>query len=200
MEKRTDYAGNITSKYEGQEVNLYGWVQRVRNLGNLVFIDLRDREGIVQVVVNKDSGKELMDIADSLNNEDVIEVKGKVVKRSSVNPDMKTGEVEVDATEIDVLNKSKVPPFEIKDDINAAEQTRLKYRYLDLRRPTLQKAIMLRSKILKATHEYFDENGFIDIETPILGKSSPEGARDYLVPSRIYPGSFYALPSITTII
>ncbi|MDK7227450.1 amino acid--tRNA ligase-related protein, partial [Lactobacillus iners] len=108
--------------------------------------------------------------------------------------DMKTGEVEVDATEIDVLNKSKVPPFEIKDDINAAEQTRLKYRYLDLRRPTLQKAIMLRSKILKATHEYFDENGFIDIETPILGKSSPEGARDYLVPSRIYPGSFYALP------
>ena len=194
MEKRTDYAGNITSKYEGQEVTLYGWVQRVRNLGNLVFIDLRDREGIVQVVVNKDSGKELMDIADSLNNEDVIEVKGKVVKRSSVNPDMKTGEVEVDATEIDILNKSKVPPFEIKDDINAAEQTRLKYRYLDLRRPTLQKAIMLRSKILKATHEYFDEHGFIDIETPILGKSSPEGARDYLVPSRIYPGSFYALP------
>ena len=194
MEKRTDYAGNITSKYEGQEVTLYGWVQRVRNLGNLVFIDLRDREGIVQVVVNKDSGKELMDIADSLNNEDVIEVKGKVVKRSSVNPNMKTGEVEVDATEIDILNKSKVPPFEIKDDINAAEQTRLKYRYLDLRRPTLQKAIMLRSKILKATHEYFDEHGFIDIETPILGKSSPEGARDYLVPSRIYPGSFYALP------
>ncbi|PEG74646.1 aspartate--tRNA ligase, partial [Pediococcus acidilactici] len=108
--------------------------------------------------------------------------------------EMKTGEVEVDATEIDVLNKSKVPPFEIKDDINAAEQTRLKYRYLDLRRPTLQRAIILRSKILKAVHEYFDEQGFIDIETPILGKSSPEGARDYLVPSRIYPGSFYALP------
>ena len=194
MDKRTDYAGNITSKYEGQEVTLYGWVQRVRNLGNLVFIDLRDREGIVQVVVNKDSGEKLMEIADSLNNEDVIEVKGKVVKRSSVNPEMKTGEVEVDATEIDVLNKSKVPPFEIKDDINAAEQTRLKYRYLDLRRPTLQRAIILRSKILKAVHEYFDEQGFIDIETPILGKSSPEGARDYLVPSRIYPGSFYALP------
>lgn len=194
MEKRTDYAGNITSKYEGQEVNLYGWVQRVRNLGNLVFIDLRDREGIVQVVVNKDSGNDLMEVADSLGSEDVIQVKGKVVKRSSVNPDMKTGEVEVDATEIDVLNKSKVPPFEIKDDINAAEQTRLKYRYLDLRRPTLQKAIMLRAKILRAVHEYFDENGFIDIETPILGKSSPEGARDYLVPSRIYPGSFYALP------
>ena len=194
MEKRTDYAGNITSKYVGQEVTLYGWVQRVRNLGNLVFIDLRDREGIVQVVVNKDSGKELMDIASKLGSEYVIEVKGKVVKRASENPEMKTGEVEVEASEIDVLNKSKVPPFEIKDDINAAEQTRLKYRYLDLRRPNLQQAIITRAKILKAVHEYFDENGFIDIETPILGKSSPEGARDYLVPSRIYPGSFYALP------
>ena len=194
MDKRTDYSGNITAKYLDQEVTLYGWVQRVRNLGNLVFIDLRDREGIVQVVVNKDSGKELMEIADSLGSEDVIEVKGKVVKRSSVNPDMKTGEVEVDASSIEVLNKSQVPPFEIKDDVEIGEQTRLKYRYLDLRRPTLQNAIILRSKILRAIHEYFDENGFINIETPILGKSSPEGARDYLVPSRIYPGSFYALP------
>ena len=194
MDKRTDYAGNITSKYEGQEVTLYGWVQRVRKLGKLIFIDLRDREGIVQIVVNQDSGKELMDIAQSLGNEYVIEVKGKVVKRSSVNPDMKTGEVEVDATEIKILNKSQTPPFEIKDDAEISEQTRLKYRYLDLRRPTLQKAIILRSKILRAVHEYFDENGFIDIETPNLGKSSPEGARDYLVPSRIYPGSFYALP------
>ncbi|WP_186277713.1 aspartate--tRNA ligase [Lactobacillus sp. LL6] len=194
MDKRTDYSGNITAKYLDQEVTLYGWVQRVRNLGNLVFIDLRDREGVVQVVVNKDSGKELMEIADSLGSEDVIEVKGKVVKRSSVNPDMKTGEVEVDANSIEVLNKSQVPPFEIKDDVEIGEQTRLKYRYLDLRRPTLQNAIILRSKILRAIHEYFDENGFINIETPILGKSSPEGARDYLVPSRIYPGSFYALP------
>lgn len=194
MDKRTDYAGNITSKYEGQEVTLYGWVQRVRKLGKLIFIDLRDREGIVQIVVNQDSGQELMDIAQSLGNEYVIEVKGKVVKRSSVNPDMKTGEVEVDATEIKVLNKSQTPPFEIKDDAEISEQTRLKYRYLDLRRPTLQKAIILRSKILRAVHEYFDENGFINIETPNLGKSSPEGARDYLVPSRIYPGSFYALP------
>ena len=194
MDKRTDYAGNITSKYEGQEVTLYGWVQRVRKLGKLIFIDLRDREGIVQIVVNQDSGKELMDIAQSLGNEYVIEVKGKVVKRSSVNPDMKTGEVEVDATEIKILNKSQTPPFEIKDGAEISEQTRLKYRYLDLRRPTLQKAIILRSKILRAVHEYFDENGFIDIETPNLGKSSPEGARDYLVPSRIYPGSFYALP------
>lgn len=194
MEKRTNYCGNITAKYIDQEVNLYGWVQRVRNLGNLVFIDLRDREGIVQVVINHDSGRELMAIADSLGNEYVIQVKGKVVKRSSVNAEMKTGEVEVDASEINILNKSQNPPFEIKDNIEVGEQTRLKYRYLDLRRPNLQKAIILRSKILQATHEYFDENGFINIETPVLGKSSPEGARDYLVPSRIYPGSFYALP------
>ena len=194
MEKRTDYCGNITQDYLNQNVNLYGWVQRVRNLGNLVFIDLRDREGLVQVVVNHDSGQELMAIADSLGNEYVIQVKGKVVKRSSINPDMKTGEVEVEAEEIIILNESKNPPFEIKDDVEVAEQTRLKYRYLDLRRPNLQNAIILRSKILRATHEFFDQNGFIDIETPILGKSSPEGARDYLVPSRIYPGSFYALP------
>ena len=194
MEKRTDYCGNITQDYLDQDVNLYGWVQRVRNLGNLVFIDLRDREGLVQVVVNHDSGKELMAIADSLGNEYVIQVKGKVVKRSSINPDMKTGEVEVEAKEIIILNESMNPPFEIKDDVEVAEQTRLKYRYLDLRRPSLQNAIILRSKILRATHEFFDQNGFIDIETPILGKSSPEGARDYLVPSRIYPGSFYALP------
>ena len=194
MEKRTDYCGNITQDYLNQDVNLYGWVQRVRNLGNLVFIDLRDREGLVQVVVNHDSGQELMAIADSLGSEYVIQVKGKVVKRSSINPDMKTGEVEVEAEEIIILNESKNPPFEIKDDVEVAEQTRLKYRYLDLRRPNLQNAIILRSKILRATHEFFDQNGFIDIETPILGKSSPEGARDYLVPSRIYPGSFYALP------
>ena len=194
VEKRTDYCGNITPKYLNQEVNLYGWVQRVRNLGNLVFIDLRDREGIVQIVVNHDSGQDLMTTADALGNEFVIQVKGKVVKRSSINPDMKTGEVEVDAQEIIILNKAKNPPFEIKDDVEVAEQTRLKYRYLDLRRPSLQNAIILRSKILRATHEFFDQNGFVDIETPILGKSSPEGARDYLVPSRIYPGSFYALP------
>ena len=193
VEKRTDYCGNITPQYLNQEVNLYGWVQRVRNLGNLVFIDLRDREGIVQIVVNHDSGQDLMTTADALGNEFVIQVKGKVVKRSSINPDMKTGEVEVDAKEIIILNKAKNPPFEIKDDVEVAEQTRLKYRYLDLRRPSLQNAIILRSKILQATHEFFDQNGFIDIETPILGKSSPEGARDYLVPSRIYPGSFYAL-------
>ena len=136
----------------------------------------------------------MLPFSGSLGNEYVVQVKGKVVKRSEVNPDMKTGQVEVDATEIIILNKAKNPPFEIKDGIEVSEQTRLKYRYLDLRRPEVQQAIILRSKILRATHEFFDENGFIDIETPILGKSSPEGARDYLVPSRIYPGSFYALP------
>ncbi|GFZ27062.1 aspartate--tRNA ligase [Lactobacillus corticis] len=194
MDKRTDYCGNITAKYLDQDVTLFGWVQRVRNLGNLIFIDLRDREGIVQVVVNKDSGEELMAKADSLGAEFVLEVKGKVVKRSSVNPNMKTGEIEVDANEIIILNKAKTLPFEIKDDLNATEQTRWKYRYLDLRRPTLQKALIMRSKILTAVHAYFDQAGFINIETPQLGKSTPEGARDYLVPSRVYPGSFYALP------
>lgn len=194
MEKRTDYCGNITSKYIGQNVNLYGWVQRVRNLGQLIFIDLRDREGIVQVVVNHDSGKELMDTASELGSEYVIQVKGEVSERSSKNPEMKTGDVEVNASEIVVLNKAKTPPFEIKDDVVASEQTRLKYRYLDLRRPSLQQALILRAKITTATNAYLSENGFINIETPDLGKSTPEGARDYLVPSRVYPGSFYALP------
>lgn len=194
MEMRTDYCGNITSKYENQNVTIYGWVQRVRKLGKLIFIDLRDREGIVQVVVNQDSGDALMDVAQKLGNEYVVEVQGKVVKRSNVNKEIKTGEVEINATNIVVLNESKNPPFEIKDDVTAAEQTRLKYRYLDLRRPSLQHSIILRSKILHAIHDYFDQEGFVYIETPTLGKSTPEGARDYLVPSRVYPGSFYALP------
>lgn len=194
MEMRTDYCGNITSKYENQNVTIYGWVQRVRKLGKLIFINLRDREGIVQVVVNQDSGDALMDVAQKLGNEYVVEVQGKVVRRSNVNKDIKTGEVEINATNIVVLNESKNPPFEIKDDVTAAEQTRLKYRYLDLRRPSLQHSIILRSKILHAIHDYFDQEGFVYIETPTLGKSTPEGARDYLVPSRVYPGSFYALP------
>lgn len=194
MEKRTDYCGNITSQYLGQDVLLYGWVQRVRNLGQLIFIDLRDREGIVQVVVNHDSGQELMDVASSLGQEYVVEVKGHVNERSSKNPDMKTGAVEVIASEITVLNKAKTPPFEIKDDLVSSEQTRLKYRYLDLRRPTLQNALIMRAQIMTATNAYLSGEGFINIETPDLGKSTPEGARDYLVPSRVYPGSFYALP------
>jgi aspartyl-tRNA synthetase len=194
MEKRTDYCGNITSQYLDQDVLLYGWVQRVRNLGQLIFIDLRDREGIVQVVVNHDSGQELMDVASSLGQEYVVEVKGHVNERSSKNPDMKTGDVEVIASEITVLNKAKTPPFEIKDDLVASEQTRLKYRYLDLRRPTLQNALIMRAQIMTATNAYLSGEGFINIETPDLGKSTPEGARDYLVPSRVYPGSFYALP------
>ncbi|MCT7691484.1 MAG: aspartate--tRNA ligase [Lactobacillus iners] len=194
MEMRTDYCGNITSKYENQNVTIYGWVQRVRKLGKLIFIDLRDLEGIVQVVVNQDSGDALMDVAQKLGNEYVVEVQGKVVRRSNVNKEIKTGEVEINATNIVVLNESKNPPFEIKDDVTAAEQTRLKYRYLDLRRPSLQHSIILRSKILHAIHDYFDQEGFVYIETPTLGKSTPEGARDYLVPSRVYPGSFYALP------
>lgn len=194
MEKRTDYCGNITKKYVDQKVNLYGWVQRVRDLGNLIFIDLRDRAGIVQIVVNHESGSDLMNKAQELHSEYVVQIKGTVVLRSDPNPEMKTGDVEVDASEIVILNKAKTPPFEIKNNIDANDITRLKYRYLDLRRPVLQKALMMRSKITAATHAYFDSEGFINIETPDLGKSTPEGARDYLVPSRVYPGSFYALP------
>lgn len=194
LDKRTDYCGNITADYLNQNVILFGWVQRVRNLGNLIFIDLRDRAGIVQVVATQDANADLLSAAAALGSEDVVEIKGLVVKRASVNPDMKTGEVEINVSQITVLNKAKALPFEVKDDLQATEQTRWKYRYLDLRRKKLQQALWLRSKILTATHAYFDQAGFINVETPILGKSTPEGARDYLVPSREHPGSFYALP------
>lgn len=196
MDQRTNYCGLITEEYLNQDVVLYGWVQKARSLGNLVFIDLRDREGIVQLVVSQASGTALLTSAESLRAEDVITVHGRVVKRGqgAVNDQMKTGQIEVEVSELELLNKSKTPPFDVKDDTTATEETKLKYRYLDLRRPEMQAAIIKRAKIMQATHQYLDEQGFIDIETPILGKSTPEGARDYLVPSRIYPGSFYALP------
>lgn len=197
MDQRTNYCGLITEEYLNQDVVLYGWVQKARSLGNLVFIDLRDREGIVQLVVSQASGTALLTSAESLRAEDVITVHGRVVKRGqgAVNDQMKTGQIEVEVSELELLNKSKTPPFDVKDDTTATEETKLKYRYLDLRRPEMQAAIIKRAKIMQATHQYLDEQGFIDIETPILGKSTPEGARDYLVPSRIYPGSFYALPN-----
>lgn len=196
MDQRTNYCGLITEEYLNQDVVLYGWVQKARSLGNLVFIDLRDREGIVQLVVSQASGTALLTSAESLRAEDVITVHGRVVNRGqgAANDQMKTGQIEVEVSELELLNKSKTPPFDVKDDTTATEETKLKYRYLDLRRPEMQAAIIKRAKIMQATHQYLDEQGFIDIETPILGKSTPEGARDYLVPSRIYPGSFYALP------
>ncbi|WP_278552291.1 aspartate--tRNA ligase [Companilactobacillus farciminis] len=195
MEERTDYCGNITEKYVGQKVSLDGWVQRRRDLGGLVFVDLRDYKGIVQLVFNTDH-QDVLDIAETLRSEYVINVIGTVRLRGegATNDDMTTGKVEVVVEKVEILNKSLTPPFEIKDGIDSSEETKLKYRYLDLRRPEMQKAIRTRAQIKHSVNEYLYENGFIDIETPNLTPSTPEGARDYLVPSRVYPGRFFALP------
>ncbi|TXJ78002.1 aspartate--tRNA ligase [Ligilactobacillus salivarius] len=194
--RRTTYAGLVDEKYLDQEVCLKGWVQKRRNLGNLIFIDLRDIEGIVQLVFSQEFNPEALKVAEQLRSEYVIEVKGKVVARGekAINPNMRTGKVEVEVSDIEILNKAKTTPFDIADDINASDDLRLQYRYLDLRRPEMQKALMIRNRITQTVHSYLDENHFLDIETPYLTRSTPEGARDYLVPSRVYPGHFYALP------
>ncbi|KRN88650.1 aspartate--tRNA ligase [Ligilactobacillus ceti] len=194
--KRTTYCGLVDESYIGKDVVLKGWVQKYRNLGNLIFIDLRDREGLVQLVFNQESGEENFQLAKTLRNEFVIEVQGKVVARDEamINKRMKTGKIEVEVNQLTILNKAKTTPFEIKDDVDAADELRLQYRYIDLRRPEMQKGLLIRNKITQAVHSYLAENDFIDIETPYLTKSTPEGARDYLVPSRVYPGHFYALP------
>lgn len=192
--ERTTYAGLVDEKYLGQEVVLKGWVQKRRDLGNLIFVDLRDREGIVQLVFSQEFGAEALEIAENIRSEYVIEVEGKVVKRANANPNMKTGQIEVEVSKITVLNEAKTTPFDISDDINASDDLRLQYRYLDLRRPEMLKALKIRNRITQAVHRYLDENNFLDIETPYLTRSTPEGARDYLVPSRVYPGHFYALP------
>ena len=194
--RRTTYAGLVDEKYLDQEVCLKGWVQKRRNLGNLIFIDLRDIEGIVQLVFSQEFNPEALKVAEQLRSEYVIEVKGKVVARGekAINPNMRTGKVEVEVSNIEILNKAKTTPFDIADDINASDDLRLQYRYLDLRRPEMQKALMIRNRITQTVHSYLDENHFLDIETPYLTRSTPEGARDYLVPSRVYPGHFYALP------
>ena len=194
--RRTTYAGLVDEKYLDQEVCLKGWVQKRRNLGNLIFIDLRDIEGIVQLVFSQEFNPEALKVAEQLRSEYVIEVKGKVVARGekAINPNMRTGKVEVEVSDIEILNKAKTTPFDIADDINASDDLRLQYRYLDLRRPEMQKALMIRNRITQTVHSYLDENHFLDIETPYLTRSTPEGARDYLVPSRVYPDHFYALP------
>lgn len=192
--ERTTYAGLVDEKYLGQEVVLKGWVQKRRDLGNLIFVDLRDREGIVQLVFSQEFGAEALEIAENIRSEYVIEVEGKVVKRANANPNMKTGQIEIEVSKITVLNEAKTTPFDISDDINASDDLRLQYRYLDLRRPEMLKALKIRNRITQAVHRYLDENNFLDIETPYLTRSTPEGARDYLVPSRVYPGHFYALP------
>ncbi len=194
--KRTTYAGLVNEDFIGQEVVLKGWVQKRRDLGGLIFIDLRDREGILQLVFSEEFSPDALAVADKLRGEYVVEAKGKVVARKDdeINEKMKTGKVEVDITEAKILATAKTPPFYIQDNVDVSEELKLKYRYLDLRRPEMQKNIILRSKVIQSVHKFFNQRGFLDIETPTLTKSTPEGARDYLVPSRVYPGSFYALP------
>ena len=192
--KRTHYCGDLRLSDAGKTVTVAGWVQRQRDLGALIFIDLRDREGIVQLAFDEATAKDVFEKAASARSEYVLMAQGVVRERSAKNTEIPTGEIEIEVTDLRVLAKSETPPFEIIEDCQTAELTRLKYRYLDLRRPDLQKNILLRHKITKITRDYFDENGFIEIETPILIKSTPEGARDYLVPSRIHKGKFYALP------
>ena len=192
--KRTNYCGDLRLSDEGKEVTVCGWVQRCRDLGQLIFIDLRDRTGVVQLAFNDTTDKEIFDKAFSCRSEFVLAAKGVVCERSSKNTEIPTGEIEILVNDLRVLSKAQTPPFEIVDESNTNEELRLKYRYLDLRRRPLQNNIMMRSKLAKTARDYFAENGFIEIETPMMIKSTPEGARDYLVPSRIHNGKFYALP------
>ena len=194
--KRSNSCGELNSSYIDKDVLLMGWVQRRRDHGGLIFIDLRDREGLTQVVFNPESGAASHAKAHSLRSEHVVAIKGKVSKRpeGTVNPNLKTGEIEVIADSLKLLNESKTPPFAIEDDLDAAETLRLRYRYLDLRRPLIQSKIILRHKVVQKFRGFLSNNGFLEIETPMLTKSTPEGARDFLVPSRLSPGAFYALP------
>jgi len=192
--KRTNYCGTLNADYVGKEVVVSGWVQRRRDLGALIFVDLRDRTGIVQLAFDDNTAKDVFDKAFTVRSEYVLMAKGVVRERSSKNKDIPTGDIEIEVDDLRILGVSETPPFEIVENCQTSEVTRLKYRYLDLRRPDLQKNILLRHKITKITRDYFDENGFIEIETPMLIRSTPEGARDFLVPSRIHNGSFYALP------
>jgi aspartyl-tRNA synthetase len=194
--KRTDYCGDLRKKDEKREVVLMGWVQRRRDLGGLIFIEIRDRQGVVQVVFNPELSAEAHEKAQSLRGEYVIVIEGTVVMRpeGTANPKLNTGEIEVIAKELKILNTSKTPPFLIEDEEEVAENTRLRYRYLDLRRPALQRNLILRHRVAQEVRSYFDRLGFLEIETPMLIKSTPEGARDFLVPSRLNPGHFYALP------
>lgn len=192
--KRTDYCGELTKEKIGEEVTVTGWVQRQRDLGGLIFVDLRDRSGIIQLAFDDTTDPAVFEKAGTLRSEFVVMAKGKVRMRSSINTEIPTGEIEIEVYELKILGESETPPFEILPNSAANEELRLKYRYLDLRRAPLQRNILMRHKIAKVTRDYFDENGFIEIETPTLIKSTPEGARDYLVPSRVHKGSFFALP------
>jgi aspartyl-tRNA synthetase len=192
--KRTHYCGALRASDADTEVVLMGWVHRRRDLGQLIFIDLRDRAGIAQIVFNKEQHPHIHAKAEQLRSEFVVAVKGRVVKRQKSNPEIATGEVEVIATELLLLNTAKTPPFQIEDEITASEETRLRYRYLDLRRPKPHNNLALRHRIVLEIRKALDELGFYEVETPMLTRSTPEGARDYLVPSRVHHGQFYALP------
>ncbi|OAS17623.1 aspartate--tRNA ligase [Paenibacillus oryzisoli] len=196
MMLKTHHCGQLTKAHVGETVILNGWVQVRRDFGGLLFIDLRDRSGLIQTVFNPDFSGDALAIADRARNEYVLAIKGKVVERDveTVNKNIPTGEIEVQVTHIEIMNAAKTPPFFIEDGVEVDEAVRLKYRYLDLRRPEMQRTLMLRSKASNIFRNFLDSQGFIDVETPILTKSTPEGARDYLVPSRVHPGEFFALP------
>jgi aspartyl-tRNA synthetase len=193
---RTYYCGEVTEQAIGEKVKLKGWVQKRRDLGGLIFIDLRDRTGIVQVVFNPEVSEEALKVAESVRNEYVLDIEGTVVAREegTINPNLPTGKIEVQAELITIINAAKTPPFVIADQTDVSEDVRLKYRYLDLRRPVMFNTFKMRHQVTKAIRDFLDEEGFLEVETPILTKSTPEGARDYLVPSRVHPGEFYALP------
>ena len=194
--KRKHMCGELTAADEGKTVVLTGWTAKNRLLGGLIFLTLRDRTGIVQISFNDETDREVFKKAERVRSEYVLAVRGRVAKRTkeNINPDMKTGEIEVMAEEIRILNESETPPFYIEEGIDTNDALRLKYRYLDLRRPDMQRNMVMRHRVAKIARDYFDEQGFMELETPILTKSTPEGARDYLVPSRVHPGKFYALP------
>ncbi|MFC4076861.1 aspartate--tRNA ligase [Salinithrix halophila] len=193
---RTHPCGELTTEHVGETIILNGWVQKRRDLGGLIFLDLRDRSGLVQVVCNPEMSGEAAAIADKVRSEYVVAVRGRVMARaeSTVNPKMKTGEIEVQASELEIINEAKTPPFAVENEVEVDETTRLKHRYIDLRRPVMQRTLLLRHQAMQIARRYLSDHGFIEVETPMLTKSTPEGARDYLVPSRVHDGEFYALP------
>ncbi len=193
---RTYFCGEVTEKAIGEKVSLKGWVQKRRDLGGLIFVDLRDRTGIVQVVFNPEVSPEALAAAEKIRNEFVLDIEGEVIAREegTINENLKTGRIEIKAEKVTIINEAKTPPFVIDDKTDVSEDVRLKYRYLDLRRPVMFDTFKMRHQVTKAMRNFLDSEGFLDVETPILTKSTPEGARDYLVPSRVHPGEFYALP------
>ena len=196
MNERSYYCGEVPETSIGEKVKLKGWVQRRRDLGGLIFIHLRDRTGIIQIVFNPEVSNEALEVAEKVRSEYVVEVEGTVIARSeeTFNPNLSTGKIEVQVGKMTIINESKTPPFMIEDDVEVSEDIRLKYRYLDLRRPAMFETLKMRHQVAKIMRDFLDSEGFLEIETPILTKSTPEGARDYLVPSRVHPGEFYALP------